>query len=67
MARNMIDTSGLFNIDILVSDRLPYRIPARNEGDEDLIVHLVQMPDGRVIVSKELLEKIKEKIERSNQ
>jgi len=58
-----IGTSGFCNIDILVSKQLSWRVPARNEGDKDLVVHQVQMPDGRFIVSEELLEMMKKRIE----
>jgi len=54
-----IDTSSSFKLDIYVSPFLPIYFPAKNEGELDSVLHQVQLPNNRVVVSEELMEEIK--------
>jgi len=57
-----IDTSGLFKLDIYVSPFLPIYFPAKNEGELGSVLHQVQLPNNRVVVSEELMEEIKKTV-----
>lgn len=54
-----INTTSLFQLEIYVSPFLPIHIPAKNKGEKDSVIHQVQLPNNRVVVSEELMERIK--------
>lgn len=57
-----IDTTGLFQLEIYASAFLPIYFPAENEGESDSVLHQVHLPNGRVVVSEELIEEIKKTV-----
>lgn len=57
-----INTSGLFKLDIYVSPLLPIHIPAKDEEEVGSVIHQVQLPNNCVVVSEELMERIKKAV-----
>ncbi len=54
-----MDTTGLFQLEIFVSTLLPIYFAARNNGEQDAVIHQVKLSSGRVVVSKKLMKEIK--------